>query len=115
METPDCNFLRPETIARVKAIPVDKLPSGITPAEEMLRKDISMFSGAEADAVLYLGTPDTPTESAYDPAIYLDSAYFKEQDRRRRCRTPPPFQGPLDLNNLLQQNTAAPHRAEGEH
>jgi len=98
MEPRDCNVFRPDTIAHIKAIPVDKLPHGITSAEEMLRKDISMFSGAEADAVLYLGAPDTLTESPYDPAIYLDAAYFKEQDRRRRCCTPPPFQGALDLD-----------------
>ena len=112
LDLPGCNFLRPETIARVKAIPVDKLPPGITSAEEMLRKDISMVSGDAADALLYLGPPDTFTESLYDPAIYLDPAYFKEQDRRRRCCTPPPFQGKLDLDRLLQMNGAVPRKLE---
>ena len=107
LETPGCNFLGPASVKSVLATPVDKLPPGTTSAEEMLRNVISMQSGEDADALLYLGPPDTLTESPYDPAIYLDPAYFKEQDRRRRCCTGPANQGKLDLDRLLEQNSAA--------
>ena len=46
---------------------------------------VSMESGEEADAILYLGPPETSTESPIDPATYLDAEYFKEMDRGLRC------------------------------
>jgi hypothetical protein len=112
VELPGCSFLRADQVARIKATPPAKFPPGVSSAEEMLRRSISMFSGEDADAILYLGPPDTLTESPYDPAIYLDSQYFKEEDRRLRCCLPPQLHENLDLDDLLHANTVAPHKLQ---
>lgn len=110
VELPGCNFLRADQVARIRATPPAKFPPGVSSSEEMLRRSVSMFSGEDADAILYLGAPDTLTESPYDPAIYLDSEYFKEVDRRRRCCLPAQLQGSFDLDKLLHASTVAPHK-----
>jgi hypothetical protein len=71
---------------------------------------ISGASGEDADAILYLGPPDTFIESSFDPAIYLDQNYFKEEDRRLRCCTTQRFRGKLDLDRLLQRNNVVPRK-----
>jgi hypothetical protein len=111
VESPGCNFVKPDEVARIKAIPPKDFPPGVSSSEEMLHRYISMVSGEDSDAVLYLGPPDTLTQSIYDPAIYLDSEYFKEQDRRLRCCTAARFRGNLDLDRLLQVNSVAPHKS----
>ena len=112
LEAPGCNFLHADTIAAIRRIPPAKFPPGISSADEMLQKDICMASGRDADAILYLGPPDSLTESPYDPAIYLDSTYSREQDRRLRCCYPAQFQGRMDLDRLLRQNSAAPQKLQ---
>lgn len=62
--------------------------------------EISTLSGANADAILYLGPPDTLMESPIDPNIYLDPDYFKEENRRQQCCNP--FGKPLDWDEILQ-------------
>jgi hypothetical protein len=112
LQLPGCNFLPADMIAQMKATPAGQLPPGISSGEELLRKTISMASGDEADAILYLGPPDTLTESPLDPAIYLDPDYFKEEDRRMRCCTPPQLGGKLDWDRILQQNTVVPRKLQ---
>jgi hypothetical protein len=41
-----------------------------------------MLSGAGSDAILYLGPPESLTESPIDPTIYFDPDYFNEENRR---------------------------------
>ena len=112
VELPGCTFVRADRVARIKATPPAKFPPGVSSSEEMLRRFRSMVSGEDADAILYLGPPDALTESPYDPAIYLDSEYFKEEDRRLRCCLPPELHGNLDLDSLLNANTVAPHKLQ---
>jgi hypothetical protein len=40
------------------------------------------FSGADADALLYLGKAASLAESPFEPSIYLDPAYLREMNRR---------------------------------
>src|SRR5579872_496272 len=112
LQLPGCNFLPADMIANMKATPAGQLPPGVSSAEELLQRVVSMASGDEADAILYLGPPDTLTESPFDPAIYLDSDYFKEEDRRMRCCTPPHLGGKLDWDRILQQNTVVPRKLQ---
>lgn len=109
VQLPGCNYIPPEQIERMKATPATALPSGVSVAE-MIRGQISMFSGEDADAILYLGPPDTLTQSPIDPNIYLDPSYFKEEDRRLRCCTPPPSGRSLDWDQILQQNSVVPRK-----
>ena len=102
LQLPGCNFVPLETIARIKATPAEKLPPHGASVEERIHRVVSMESGEEADAILYLGPPDTLTESPNDPAIYLDAEYFKEMDRRLRCCMAPGSQRPLDWDGVLQ-------------
>jgi len=102
LQLPGCNFVPLETIARIKATPAEKLPPNGPSVEERIHRVVSMESGEEADAILYLGPPDTLTESPNDPAIYLDAEYFKEMDRRLRCCMAPGSQQPLDWAGVLQ-------------
>ena len=116
LQSPNCSFLDAETIAQIKATPTDKLPPNSSSAAELLLAYSSAVSGEEADALLYLGPPDILTESAVDPAIYLDPSYFKEEDRRLSCCTTPRLRGRLDWDRILQQNAAVPRmRRAGSH
>ena len=55
---------------------------------DMIAFEINMRSGVKSDAILYLGPPDTLTESPWEPSIYLDPDYFKEMNRRAQCCVP---------------------------
>jgi len=110
LQLPKCNYLSAQSIEQIKKTPADKLPSHMSSTEELLHAYISGASGEDADAILYLGPPDTFTESAYDPAIYLDQNYFKEEDRRLRCCTTQRYRGKLDLDRLLQMNSVVPRK-----
>jgi hypothetical protein len=110
LQLPKCSYLDAESIAQIRKTPTDKLPPNILSAEELLHGYIAGASGEDADAILYLGPPDTFTESSYDPAIYLDQNYFKEEDRRLRCCTAPRYRGNLDLDRLLQKNSVVPRK-----
>src|SRR5215470_875469 len=61
VELPGCTFARADQVARIKATPPAKFPPGVSSSEEMLRRFVSMVSGEDADAILYLGPPDTLT------------------------------------------------------
>jgi hypothetical protein len=67
-----------------------------------------MLSGVASDAILYLGPPDTLTQSPIDPNIYLDPEYFKEENRRAKCCTP--FAAPLDWDQILRENSLIPKK-----
>jgi hypothetical protein len=108
LQSPECSFLDAQTIAQVKAMPTAELPPNFSSTAELLHAYASQASGEDADAILYLGPPDTLTESPVDPAIYLDLNYFREEDRRLRCCASPHFQGKLDWDRILQQNAVAP-------
>ncbi len=69
-----------------------------------------MASGEDADAILYLGPPETLTQSPVDPNIYLDPDYFKQEDRRLRCCTRPPGGRSLDWDEILQGNSVVPRK-----
>jgi hypothetical protein len=116
LQSPDCSFLDAETITQIKGTPIDKLPGNFSSAAELLHAYSSAVSGEDADALLYLGPPDALTESAVDPAIYLDPNYFKEEDRRLSCCTTPRLRGRLDWDRILQQNAVVPRmRRPGSH
>lgn len=103
-----CNFVPPEQVVQMRATPPTALPRGVTSVADLVHGLINMFSGEDADAILYLGAPETLTESPLDPNIYLDPDYFKEEDRRSRCCTRPPGRGSLDWDQILQQNSLVP-------
>ena len=42
--------------------------------------------GSLIDAGLYMGQPDTLTDSWWNPAIYLDPVYWKELQRRNALK-----------------------------
>jgi hypothetical protein len=63
-----------------------------------------------SDAILYLGPPQSFTQSPPEPSLYLDLDYFKEISRRSQCCT---LKGqPLDWQQLLRDSSAAPHKFE---
>ncbi len=75
---------------------------------DMLAAEIDILSGAKADAILYLGPPQSLTESPLDSSVYLDLDYFKELSRRSQCCTP--GGQPLDWGEMLQKSSAAARR-----
>jgi hypothetical protein len=109
LQLPGCNFIPAEQVERLKATPAAAL-APFSSVADMIHGLISEVSGQDADAILYLGPPDTLTLSPVDPAIYLDPDYFREEDRRSRCCTSPPGRGPLDWDGILQQNSVSPRR-----
>jgi hypothetical protein len=74
--------------------------------QDILAHQIDVISGDKADAILYLGPPQTLTRSPLEPSTYLDLDYFKELSRRMQCCTP--GGKPLDWEEMLQQSSAAP-------
>ncbi|MCL4852943.1 MAG: hypothetical protein KJZ78_16415 [Bryobacteraceae bacterium] len=110
LRLPGCNFVAPEEIEKMKATPASALPPTIASVPELIHALINMVSGEDADAMLYLGPPETLTQSPIDPAIYLDPDYFKQQDRRVRCCTRPPGGRSLDWDEILQRNSVVPRR-----
>ena len=75
----------------------------------MISSETETRSGVKSDALLYLGPPDTLTESPWEPSIYLDLDYFKEMQRRAQCCVPIPSS--LDWEEIVQQNSALPRKA----
>ena len=110
LQLPGCNFVPPEQVEQMRKTPASALPPYIASVADLIHGLINGVSGEDADAVLYLGPPDTLTGSPLDPNIYLDPEYFKEQDRRSRCCTHPPGRGPRDWDQILQQNSAVPQK-----
>ena len=116
LQLPACNYLPPEQVERMKKMAVPGLPPGArseglgkaSSAAQMIAARINMRSGIKSDAILYLGPPETLTESPIDPSIYLDPAYFKELNRRAQCCFRPSYT--LDWDGILQQNSAVPRK-----
>jgi len=77
---------------------------------EMLAAEIDILSGVKADAILYLGPPESLTQSPLESSVYLDLDYFKELNRRSQCCTP--GGRPLDWEQMLQQSSSAARRFE---
>jgi hypothetical protein len=103
-----CNYLSPEEAEQMKKMfaPIQWLGPGKPP--DMVSSQIDMRSGVKSDAILYLGPPDTLTESPWEPSIYLDPDYFKEMNRRAECCVP--IGSPLHWEDLVQQNWVVPRK-----
>jgi hypothetical protein len=110
LQLPGCSFVRQEQIERMKATPVTALPPGVASVAELVHGLINMVSGEDADAMLYLGPPETLTQSPIDPNIYLDPDHFSQEDRRLRCCTRPPGGRSLDWDQILQGNSVVPRK-----
>ena len=119
LQLSECNYIPPEQLERMKAMATAPPPPGLqwqgpgkppSPAD-MIAAQISMRSGANSDAILYLGPPDTFTQSPIDPNIYLDPDYFKEESRRSQCCVP--GGKPLNWDQILQQNSLIPKKLQG--
>jgi hypothetical protein len=87
------------------AVPAGNRPS----AADMVVTRITVLSGIKSDAILYLGPPDTLTQSPIDPSIYLDPDYFNELNRRAQCCFLPSYT--LNWDGLLQQNSTVPKKS----
>lgn len=115
--SPFVGYSAPECNAKVAAQAKDwPVPSLVGPIEAMELKSPLRLPGcdysvpdqrdmwANAEAILYLGEPDSLTTSTMDPDIYLDSDYFREENRRLRCCTPSDAGlKPMDWNELVQR------------
>jgi hypothetical protein len=105
---PACNA---KVVARAKDWPV---PAVVSPVEGTWLKaylqlpGCSNIPGANFDAVLFLGSPDTLTQSPIDPDIYLDPDYFNEENRRLQCCTP--GVKPMDWGQLVQRSDLVPKK-----
>jgi len=119
LQLSECNYIPPEQLERMKAMATAPPPPGLqwqgpgkppSPAD-MIAAQISMRSGVNSDAILYLGPPDTFTQSPIDPNIYLDPDYFKEESRRSQCCVP--GGKPLNWDQILQQNSLIPKKLQG--
>jgi hypothetical protein len=108
LQLPGCSYLPPEEIERMKKMfaSIQWLGPGKPP--DMISSETETRSGVKSDALLYLGPPDTLTESPWEPSIYLDLDYFKEMQRRARCCVPIPSS--LDWEEIVQQNSALPRK-----
>jgi hypothetical protein len=108
LELPGCNYMPAEQLALMKNMPSSppsarSQGSGKPPSREhATNMQLNLLSGASSDAILYLGPPDSLTESPIDPDIYLDPVYFKEENRRLQCCSL--GGGTLDWNQLVQEN-----------
>ncbi len=106
-----CNFLPQGQITQLKATPTTGLPPGVGSVADFIHGIVTIISGEDANAILYLGPPETLTESLVDPGIYLDPDYFREEQRRMRCCTPPPPRS-LDWDQILQQNSVVARKLQ---
>lgn len=86
------------------------------PPAEMLAAELDILSGRQSDAILYLGPPNSLTESPIEPSSYLDLRYFKEAARRARCCSPPMMPPPYweKWDSLVQHGSVA-ERPFSEH
>jgi hypothetical protein len=130
----NCNFMPPERLERMKKMsspggppagagpsaggggppaggvmlgggpPGRKMPS----AAEMIEAETDIMSGRKADAILYLGSPDTLTRAPFETSLYMDLEYFKQQDARARCCSP--SGAGLDFEQLVRDNPPAPRK-----
>jgi len=114
LRLPGCNYIPRELVEQLKKEAAAVPPSGVQlsgkppSADDMIESLSGRLSGANGDALLYLGPPETLTQSPIDPGIYIDPDYFNEESRRLQCCTP---EGkPLDWDQLLQRNSLVPRR-----
>jgi hypothetical protein len=106
-----CDFIPPAQVQALLSHPPPKtLPPGFVGAITSPHQLINVVSGEDADAILYLGAPDSLTGSPIDPDIYLDPDYFREEDRRSRCCTRAPGRGPLDWQRLVEEGSVIPRK-----
>jgi hypothetical protein len=137
LQLPGCNYVPPAQVERMKKMAASGPPtggqfmgpggppsSGGTSAGapmllgqgkppspmEMLAAEIDILSGVKADAILYLGPPESLTQSPLESSVYLDLEYFNELSRRSQCCTP--GGRPLDWDQMLQQSSTAARRFE---
>jgi hypothetical protein len=116
LQLPGCNFIPPARVEQMKKMAANGPPPGARllgggkppSVADIIAGEINILSGVKSDATLYLGPPDTLTESPIEPSIYLDLDYFKEEDRRARCCTP--GGRPLDWDQIVQQNSVVPKK-----
>jgi hypothetical protein len=116
---PGCNYISPEQVKGMKKQFAAGPPPGAhgvaprkTPSadDDMIAWQVNMLSGVKSDAILYLGPPDTLTESPIEPSFYLDPDYYKEMSCRAQCCVPASYT--LDWDHILQQNSVAPRKFE---
>jgi hypothetical protein len=111
---PKAEIQRIENLAATPSVPGVKPQPGMSappsPAS-VISAETNIFSGASANAILYLGPPNSLLEAPFDPSIYLDPDYFKEMNRRAQCCMPSPYS--LDWDQLVQQNSVVPRKFQG--
>jgi hypothetical protein len=117
LELAGCNYIPKTEIQRIEKMAATPPPPGVKPPPGMsappspaslISAETNMFSGANANAILYLGPPDELLEAPADPSIYLDPDYFKEMNRRAQCCMPRPYS--LDWDQLVRQNSVIPRK-----
>jgi hypothetical protein len=121
LQLPGCNYIPAEQVKQMKdqVERMNKMASAVPPSSgqgpgkppslaDMISAQSSMQSGLNSDAILYLGSPDTLTQSPFDPSIYLDPDYFTEMSRRAKCCFP--GDSSLDWDQMLQQNSVVPRK-----
>ena len=101
-----CNYLSPGQVEQMKKMFASMQWFGPGKPPDMVSSEIDMRSGMKSDAILYLGPPDTLTESPDEPSIYFDADYFKEMNRRAQCCVPTSYA--LDWDNIVQENSVVP-------
>jgi hypothetical protein len=75
---------------------------------DMIAAEIDIMSGRHADAILYLGPPDTLTQAPIEDSLYLDPDYFEEAKRRAKCCVP--LGPPPNWEMILQRNSVTPRK-----
>jgi hypothetical protein len=117
LELAGCNYVPKAEIRRMERMAPTPPPPGMKPPPGMsappspaslISAETNMISGASANAILYLGSPDGLLEAPIDPNIYLDPDYFKEMNRRAQCCMPRSYS--LDWDRLVQQNSVIPRK-----
>jgi hypothetical protein len=127
LQLPNCNFIPPSRIEKMKSMAahMPKVNSGGAPPgaqilgagpggggppspTDMIAAEIDIMSGRHADAILYLGPPDTLTQAPIEDSLYLDSDYFKEAERRAKCCVP--FGPPPNWVEILRRNSVTPQK-----
>jgi hypothetical protein len=126
LQLPHCNFIPPSRIEQMKhmAEHMPKVNGGAAPAgaqilgggpggkspspTDMIAAEIDIMSGRHANAILYLGPPDTLTQAPIEDSLYLDPEYLKEQERRAKCCVP--FGPPPNWVEILRRNSVTPQK-----
>src|SRR5260370_2401908 len=116
LQLPGCNFIPPARVEQMKKMAANGPPPGARllgggkppSVADIMAAEINILSGVKSDATLYLGPPDTLTESPIEPTISLDLDYFTAEHRRARCCTP--GGRPLDWDQIVQQNSVVPKK-----